>query len=286
MSAQSTYSLVLNGTGYVDVPNQAALSLSGSFSISLWVKLASVGSYQGLVTKCSSSTAIRNYDLDVDPSGNIRFFFTQGPLVYVGFTGNTSLSAGTWYHVGFSYDGSAQRIYVNGSADGTNSATGGADTVTDAVRFGDFIDGSLPLNGELDDIALFNTVLTPTQFANIAGTPGVAGSSTLDIATLSPVGLWRAEAGSGSTITDTSGSGNDGTITGGVTWSSLNDVALPLQVGGGISGTFFNANGPGTITLSGSPETVNVDNGEGSVTVTGGMGTFNADNGVGHFIVA
>lgn len=56
--------------------------------------------------------------------------------------------------------------------------------------------------------------------------------------------------------------------------------------GGGIAGTFFNANGPGSITLSGAAETVNVDGGEGTVTVTGNAGTFNADNGEGSFVVA
>lgn len=56
--------------------------------------------------------------------------------------------------------------------------------------------------------------------------------------------------------------------------------------GGSISGTFYNANGPGTITLTGTAETVNVVGGRGTVTVTGLAGTFNADNGVGKFIVA
>ncbi len=54
----------------------------------------------------------------------------------------------------------------------------------------------------------------------------------------------------------------------------------------GVSGTFSNANGPGTITLTGVSETVNVVNGRGTVTATGSPGTFNADNGRGKFIVA
>lgn len=56
--------------------------------------------------------------------------------------------------------------------------------------------------------------------------------------------------------------------------------------GGGVTGTFYNANGPGSITLTGVAETVNVDNGEGTVTVSGTLGTFNVDNGVGYFVVA
>lgn len=56
--------------------------------------------------------------------------------------------------------------------------------------------------------------------------------------------------------------------------------------GGGISGTFSNNNGSGTITVTGAAETVNVDNGRGTVTVTGSAGTFAADNGIGSFTIA
>lgn len=63
-------------------------------------------------------------------------------------------------------------------------------------------------------------------------------------------------------------------------------MATIAPAGGGISGTFLNAAGPGSITVNGTSQTVNVDNGRGTVTVTGSAGTFNADGGVGKFIIA
>lgn len=42
---------------------------------------------------------------------------------YNTYTGSTLLSAGNWYHVGFTYDGSTIKLYVNGKLDGTYSYT-------------------------------------------------------------------------------------------------------------------------------------------------------------------
>lgn len=42
---------------------------------------------------------------------------------YNTYTGNTTLNANTWYHVGYTYDGSTIRFYVNGVLDGTTAIT-------------------------------------------------------------------------------------------------------------------------------------------------------------------
>ena len=63
--------------------------------------------------------------------------------------------------------------------------------------------------GNLDELAVFSSVLTASDVSTIYGT-GVPGSLT----SLNPVHWWRFEEGSGTTATDSGTGGNDGTING------------------------------------------------------------------------
>ena len=70
-------------------------------------------------------------------------------------------------------------------------------------------------DGEIDEFAVFSSVLSASQIENIynSGTPD-------DLSSLSPLGWWRMgdnDGGSGTTITDQGSGGNNGTLTNGAT---------------------------------------------------------------------
>ena len=64
---------------------------------------------------------------------------------------------------------------------------------------------TLPFNGQLDDIRLFDIRLTGQQISESKNTPYVGGETGL-------VGYWKIEAGSGAVIYDATGRGNNGKV--------------------------------------------------------------------------
>jgi Concanavalin A-like lectin/glucanases superfamily len=78
----------------------------------------------------------------------------------------TTVSAGTTYHVVGTYDGSNMRIYVNGVLESTFARSS---TVNDSTFGGVLASpgwGTLPspaFQGQLDEIAIYGTALSPTR---------------------------------------------------------------------------------------------------------------------------
>jgi hypothetical protein len=92
---------------------------------------------------------------------------TQPFNYYVGNSNAISsgpITLGTWYHAALQYDktNQVQRLYINGVLKGTNSVD-----VSDALQanlfFGSRQGGSFFLNGSIDEIRIWNTVLTQTE---------------------------------------------------------------------------------------------------------------------------
>jgi hypothetical protein len=216
--AQSIYSLSFDGSGDYVTPGRIAAG--SSFTIQAWIKVSSLSGDRGIGHSFAASTPTTgDWWFSVGSSGYISFV-VHSSTQYI--TGNV-ISAGTWYHIAATYDGSTRRIYVNGVDQGSLSSGGiggGWDTNT---RFGEIYFGAgYQFAGLLDDVAVWNSALSGATIA------GLADGST-DPATLSPVGLWRFEEGSGSTANDLGSGANNGTITN-ATYSA--DVPSPLSGGG------------------------------------------------------
>ena len=67
-------------------------------------------------------------------------------------------------------------------------------------------------DGKIDEVQLWNTALTQSEIQQYMSTPPTGNEAGL-------IGYWNFNEGSGSTVTDLSGNGNNGTING-ATWSN------------------------------------------------------------------
>ena len=132
----------------------------------------------------------------------------------IGFTSNT------WHHLAASYDGTTKKIFVDGSLVASTACTGALLSNTAGSIIGAY-GGSgahhYNFSGLIDEIEVWNIALTESEiqenmFNNLTGNENGL------------VGYWNFNEGEGTTLTDISGNGNNGTIYD-ATWSE--DVPEP-----------------------------------------------------------
>ncbi len=112
------------------------------------------------------------YQIDIDSSNAITGYINTDNTV----TG-TLPNSNSWHHVTMTYDGSIQRLYINGKQTSETAYSGSISTNATALLIGD------SLNGYLDEVAIHNRVLTPEEIASHASKLpwGTLTSNTLDL---------------------------------------------------------------------------------------------------------
>ena len=242
------YSVEFDGTNdHMDCSATFTSLWSGSFSISLWLKTpssfaAGVDNYLGNdFVSGQGYIEFRQRQIN-SSSAKIEVFFgnsVTGSSPYGSYGAATSgvLSTDRWYHLVLTADRPSSgtttaTLYVDGSATTltpiggylsslpNSGGTWSNNTLIAARNNASSGSGSgeLNLNGHLDEIAFFNSVLSSSNVTTIynSGVPN-------DISSLSPVNWWRMgdnDGGTGTTITDQGSSGNDGSLVNGPTFST------------------------------------------------------------------
>ena len=165
--------LTFNGSNqYISVPYASSLNISGSWSVSSWVKLASTPG-SGNVAKIigrDDSSANANYYIAADNNA----LCTSGLAWKVGFddsggTGHdvcyyTTITTGTWYFIAGTWDGTTLTLYVNGvsAATGTPGAVPTTNNGGD-LELGNEFSNTFYLNGTIDDARVYNRALSASE---------------------------------------------------------------------------------------------------------------------------
>ena len=85
--------------------------------------------------------------------------------------GSTGVNESEFTHVTAIHDGDEQRVYVNGSLDGSNSSTVTLNDVSDiGLQIGS---ANHPTNAQIDDVRIYNAVLSDQRISDIASDPSV-----------------------------------------------------------------------------------------------------------------
>jgi hypothetical protein len=86
-------------------------------------------------------------------------------------TGGSRLTANTWTHIAATFNGSIQRLYINGVQVSTRNQTGSTAVGTGVLRIG----GNNPFGeffkGLIDEVRIYNKVLTQAQIQTDMNTP-------------------------------------------------------------------------------------------------------------------
>jgi hypothetical protein len=215
-AASAGNSLVFpSGTTYVEVPHNAAFNAS-TLTVSFWIKTTdtSTGANAiGLVSKYVDASG-NGWSVLLD-NGYLRgwyFGVSGGVYNFSGGMYGNFIADGQWHHVAMVIDSTGGRFYTDGAVTGTLgwlNTVGSAATTTAPVRIGNYNSGYPTLNGQMDEISIWNVSRTQDQVRELRRNPLVGNESGLQ-------GYWRCNEahGSGSLVDDSSSNNRDGTVIG------------------------------------------------------------------------
>lgn len=170
-----------SATGSVLLPggtSEFRMTTSGDqMSISTWIYWD--GSYNGSslsgITNALSSGNNVGWSLYITPNGTLRFLYNTTSSSFLSrSSGAGAISTGTWLNVALTLDLSTTSpltMYVNGTAVHTSSLGNVTlNTTTQEIGLGS-VDGGRSLNGNMDDFAMWDTVLTAGKIRSINTAP-------------------------------------------------------------------------------------------------------------------
>ena len=151
---------------YISVPNHATLQPTGALTITAWIKGDSwgAGSNVNIILRKGEANP-NNYQLSIT-DGRVALNLDNGDGS--GFSGDTVLATGQWYHVAATWDGSEVLIYVNGVLNNAPSdpRSGSIGTDERAVYVGGRAGTDL-FDGTLDDVRLYNRALSAEEIVQV-----------------------------------------------------------------------------------------------------------------------
>ena len=179
------YVMDFDGSSYINIGE--SILPSGNFTISAWVKPDSFPIPYATIFSSYENSASGRLLFRIKNDGKLEL-----SLDSVTLTSNTSLSANTWQHVMVTLNGTSLTFYLNGSSDGSGTAsTPPAQNLTTYI--GAWDNSGSPngyFNGEISNLAIWNT----DQSANIADIYNNGSPQTSY--TVSPQNWWKLNADS------------------------------------------------------------------------------------------
>lgn len=198
-------------TGFVTVPNDATLqTYTNGITVEAWIRVSESNSLSYIINKGSS------------PGGCFRMKVEGGILTCtIERAGNSQHSAtldwdfgSDWINVTFTYDPGTcvLKIYINGVLATTNVGALAPPQAmfsnTTDIRIADADSGTHTI--DVAELRLWTKVRSASEILDNLSSPLTPDADL--------VGYWMFDDGTGSTATDSSGNGNDGTVGVGASW--------------------------------------------------------------------
>lgn len=164
-------------TKYINLGDNYTFGPAISFSWSLWMKADNFSANRRFISKTSQDANVYGYNLGHDSTGKL-WAQMRAPSSLRAHTYSTTLTAGVWYHICFTYAGgsniSGMKAYINGSVEpAPSSGSLNAWTVTDPLTF--FNRGNtFYFSGNLNQISVWNKELSSSEVTEVynSGSPG------------------------------------------------------------------------------------------------------------------
>ena len=200
----------LDFDGSNDYADCGTINLSGSaITLECWVNVDAFQASSPYISQvigtesAGNSAFLRLGDADI-PAGNKIEFALQIGAGAVQLTSISTLETGRWYHIAGVYDGSTMKIYIDGVEDASVAQSGSFTSNSDFYIASN--DGTERyLDGKVDEARIWSDARTPTEIqdnmcSRLAGTED------------NLLAYYRFDNGSGTTLSDVTANGHNGTL--------------------------------------------------------------------------
>ena len=190
---------------YVSLPTWG--TTTSNLTISVWLNLTSASGLQAVISSTASDFC--HFQLNSGAVGG----YIYGPNVLFSSTTNFGGSnLGTWFHVVLTYELGITKLYVNGVLETTSFSSATPITAPTTFNMGVGIGGGRFLHGVLDEVGVDRTK-TATQVQVTALYNSGNGDDFTTVMGSSNNYYKLNESGTDTIAVDSSGNGNDGTLT-------------------------------------------------------------------------
>jgi len=208
--SQSSSSLHLTG-GYYHVPDEDDFDLSSESTVAFWFwdnDLTWTGSYERYVNHWSPGWFVGW----VTDSGNYK----MGIWPEVLYTTFPNIKANEWHHIAFTRNASFVTVYYDGVQTNQHSSAAVSASAEPLTCHGEAGPTADRAYGGIDELGLWNRVLSAAEIADIALTNRyITGNVASNI-----VALYHFDTGTGTNIIDSGPGGYDGGLFGSVSWGT------------------------------------------------------------------
>ena len=151
------------------------------------------------------------YEIATTGTGTTRQYIiaitTGGPHIHC--YSNAQIQADEWHFITGTYDGAKLKLYIDGILDNSTDLSGNINNFG-KLYFGKRYNNADIFKGKISQFQIWDYELNQSEIQSYMSTSPSGSESGL-------VGYWKFNAGSGTTLYDHSGNGNNGTING-ATW--------------------------------------------------------------------
>ena len=223
-------------------------------TVSCWV-LPSVLTRGDLVTCWNNGSINSQFNLLYGLTSGKAIFYISDGTGYNSGDSSTAMEVNKWYHIVGTYDGASVSVGVNGFIETSAAASVTLPTANlTNIRFGNNLQGDGDFTGQLDDIRVYNRVLTPSEIKLLATRRGIAYESKRRLAVRSGA---ASPSGTLAKTLDSATLSSSGTLTAGATGtltSTLDAATLASTgtVGSAVTATVSVTLSAATVSASGT----------------------------------
>ena len=148
---------------YIDAGTDSSLDFTDTFAVSVWINPDTKGDFEIVIGRWATSPGhdwVLNFENQADQLLKFGIRQSDGNIDVATLS---PIPTNEWTHIVGVYDGTDILIYMNGVVQETTPASGNIDNDGAILSIGSAGDSTLPFNGAIDEVAIYNRSLSASE---------------------------------------------------------------------------------------------------------------------------